>query len=252
MPPRASSRTTSSTNGGEHVIAVRTATSCRASRRSRLSPPPADRSADGSASRRRWTRTAPWTSGPGERDRRRDRLAQERRAHPDHVGVREEPVEEGRHVVQRLRSAELEKEDRAFGSQSPGRHGFSGAASRYASKGMARLRRKTRPSVGRADLVGGELDAARPRRRPRAARARARSARRSGWRSGSRSPTSRPRRGRGDCRSPCVGADPPGVRRIPRKVAAPATRRPPGRREARAGSARSGRRSIRSRSCRTR
>ena len=65
-----------------------------------------------------------------EGDRRGDRLAQQRGTDADDVGIREEPVQEGRNVVEGFRAAELEEEDGAAAHSVRENTGFSGAASR--------------------------------------------------------------------------------------------------------------------------
>src|SRR5262249_37244759 len=82
---------------------------------------------------------------PADRDRRGDRLAQERRLYGDDVRVGKKAIQESPDVVERLGAAELEEEDGALQTVRENT-GFSGALSRYASNGIARLRRKMRPS----------------------------------------------------------------------------------------------------------
>src|SRR5262249_23517322 len=86
---------------------------------------------------------------PSDRDRGGDALAQERRPDADDVGVREEAVQKARDIVEGLGASELEKEDRALRHRAQSvreKTGLSALAARYASNGIARLRRNTRPS----------------------------------------------------------------------------------------------------------
>src|SRR5262249_27289161 len=85
---------------------------------------------------------------PAQGDRSGDRLAQQSRTDADDFGIGEQAVEKSGYVVESLGAAELEEEDRP-GTQAQSvreNTGFCGVSSRYASNGMARLRRKIRPS----------------------------------------------------------------------------------------------------------
>ena len=193
LPPRAPS-TTSSTNGFEQFIAARTTTSLPRSRRSLSTPaacssvslrigdpPPIDRVelARGVLSR--------------DRDRRRDRLAQDRRLDPDHVRIREEPVEKPRHLVEVLRAPRAGERGRPFESRVPSpesrlskRPGEDGLFRRRRQVGVERhgeVAQKDPPELRWRGSRPSRERRGRPRRTARASPARRRSNRRNRCRS---------------------------------------------------------------------